>query len=372
MGGLKTPEQNRASVAKHYQENKDEILRTKVLLRISQGSIPNKVSREKYKITDDEINRIRREHNLTPAQAQAPAPKAQAPTPKAQAPLIKELSLEQVKEYLSTSISNFNTFKTRYGNIKTLFVGHEKNILPILIKPKKFLHKHFVSDEAGGTNLNTLQVRAASLLYLVDHYPGLKEMVPFDLFLKIFETIKNESQHVNIQKGLTEKIEPFSEIKTRIENNYPPNSDEVLLINLYNELPRRRDFADIKIKSNGGTQENWLDVKTGLLHMNIIQKVHKDPFVHKLSNRTLDLIKYSLKKNPRETLLKGSYSKAMKVLGGVNLLRHAKVSEETQGEPDLEKRIALSKLMGHSAQTQQAYRRELETSEALKKLLLKK
>ena len=61
-----TPAENRRAVKKHYDDNTEEVLKSKVIKRILQGKIPQKRSLEKYEIDQGVLNEIRAEANLPP------------------------------------------------------------------------------------------------------------------------------------------------------------------------------------------------------------------------------------------------------------------------------------------------------------------
>ena len=53
-------ETNRKSVKKFYDANKDEILKNKVIKRILSGKVPQKRSLDKFEITNDMVNEMRK------------------------------------------------------------------------------------------------------------------------------------------------------------------------------------------------------------------------------------------------------------------------------------------------------------------------
>lgn len=362
MGGLKTVEQNRLSVAKHYASNKDDILRGKILLRVSKGHMPQKVSMERYDLTEDEINAERLKGGLEPIVIKKKFKRSDAPptVQVADAPLKKKISLEDVKNYYDETISNPNTRKTRYMNVKKVFQDFcpeaLDNILPCLKKPKK-LFTHILDNE---TNASTILVKFASLLHLVDYYPGLAEKVNRDLYFKMFEGAKEEADNHIIQKQLDDVVPAFSSIVKEVEDKYPSQSDEVIMVKLYDQITRRGDFIDIKI-GKGTNEENYL--VGDILHMNDIKKTEKEPFTEKLKPELMKLISQSLKDRPRKSLFVNAI-KTVKNLGGVRLLRKAKASEILVGQNyhDPDKRKALAKNMGHGLRTQSGYIRKLKDS----------
>ena len=54
------------AVKKHYENNKDKVLKKRIINRILEGKVPQMASLEKFEITEDMVNEIRAEVDLDP------------------------------------------------------------------------------------------------------------------------------------------------------------------------------------------------------------------------------------------------------------------------------------------------------------------
>jgi hypothetical protein len=340
MGGIKTIEANRLSVSKYYASNKDDINRNKILLRIKEGHMPQKISMERYEITPDEVNAERIKGGLEPIEIKNKFKKP-------------EITLEKIKEFTDT-ITSPSTRKIRFLSLKKVFEEYcTGDILQCLQKPKK-MFEGIIDNE---TNASSILIHVASLLYLVDNYPGLSEKVDRNFFFKMFEGAKLESDNHLIQLKIDDVVPKFSSIVETVEKKYSSASDEVIMVKLYDQVTRRGDFIDIKI-GKGTDNENYL--VGDILHMNDLKKIKKEPFTEQLKPELMKLITQSLKDRPR-TVLFTQAQRTVSNIGGVRLLRKAKASEELEGDAysNPEKRKALAQNMGHSLGTQAGYIRKL-------------
>ena len=198
------------------------------------------------------------------------------------------------------------------------------------------------------------------------------EVTPFvrDQFHEQYEIAKTAAKERSIQNQLTEKVERFDSIVAKIEAHFPPLSDEVILVKMYDEVALRKDFDDLLLVV-GDPKESvprWINLKTGELVIKDFNKTSKryGELRHILSPRVLDLIRqvsptrkylFTLK---TETLFKKMQSVVPKI--GSQLLRKSKVSTATEGNKILDPKIRheLWNQMKHSPETQLTYRREIE------------
>lgn len=222
-------------------------------------------------------------------------------------------------------------------------------------------------------NVGTRQAVFLSFLKAIDTYPDLRDAVnPFarDRILKGYEASKLAARERAIQTQLTEKVERMDSIIAKIEKHFDPLSDEVLLVNMYDEIALRIDFDDILLVTQDPdeTEKRWINVRTGELVIKDFNKTNKryDEVRHTLSAKMLEKIKQVhvdrkyLLTLKSETLFKKMKSVVPKI--GSQLLRKSKVSTETEGAKilDHDVRHALWNQMKHSPETQLTYRREIK------------
>jgi hypothetical protein len=210
-------------------------------------------------------------------------------------------------------------------------------------------------------NPNTKHTYLTAILNVIDTNDKLKKF--HDKYKKVWDELKQEKETFNIQKQLTEKVPSFTSIKKRIEKDFPAESDEVLMINLYNEITVRNDFDDLTFDTN---DPNHIDLKKGTITLKKFKKTDKKykPIEnYKLSKKFMQMIKKSHDENPRDKVFtKQMKSIFKKTKTGVNEIRHAKISEELKGSKitDQDKREELRQKMLHSSATQLRYIRNLE------------
>lgn len=222
-------------------------------------------------------------------------------------------------------------------------------------------------------NVGTRQAVFLSFLKAIDTYPDLQDAInPFvrHRIYEGYEASKLQARERAIQTQLTEKVERMDSIVAKIEKHFDPLSDEVLLINMYDEIALRKDFDDIKLVSQDPdeTELRWINVRTGELVIKDFNKTNKryGEVRHTLSAKMLQKIKQVYAQREylltlkTETLFKKMKSVVPKI--GSQLLRKSKVSTETEGakllDPDV--RHTLWTQMKHSPETQLTYRREIK------------
>lgn len=342
-----TPEANRKNVAKFYAENKDDIQKRAVLKRLEEGKAVRKATLEKYGITQE-------------------APKKQPA--KRGGYTINQLDLHYQKRVQDDNIQMAQRTADDYiRNMKRILVdtGCSPDIDLLECLNKGIVLDHILKQYP---NPNTRKTYLQVFLYAIDNTPKLKEQVKNrDRYFKEWEKAKEDATGHQIQKQVEGKVERFSTIKKRIEKDFPKNSQEVLLINLYDELTMRNDFGDIIIFDKTppkSKEDNYLVLTTGRLIINNFNKTGNKykPVNIKLSTGLMRKVRKSLKEDPRGMLFDDTAKLFKNMKTGVNELRHAKISEELEGDniKDPEKRKELYDKMMHSPATQLNYIRQLK------------
>jgi len=343
-----TPEANRKNVAKFYAENKDEIQKRAVLKRLEEGKAVRQATLDKYNI-------------------QAPAPPKKQPA-KRGGYTINQLELHYQKRVDDENVQMSQRTADDYiRNMKRILndtgCNPDVDLIDCLNKGTAldFILKQY-------PNPNTRKTYLQVMLYAIDNTPKLKEQVKNrDRYFKEWEKAKEQATGHQIQKQVEGKVERFSAIKKRIEKEFPKYSQEVLLINLYDELTMRNDFADLlvfeKTPSPPLKDDNYIVLSTGRIFINNFNKTGNKykGINHKLSKGFMKMARKSLKQDPRGILFDDTAKLFKNMKTGVNELRHAKISEELEGDniKDPEKRKELYDKMMHSPATQLNYIRKL-------------
>ncbi len=352
-------DKHRQAVKKHYDANTDKVLKRKVLARIKKGTIPQYTVMEKYGITLDEMNKIRESAGFEKVQKVNPPRKRSKPF---------RFTKDNVAEiYNELAKTNPGTAETHFKLLRDYLPDDVLNFY----KNKEYLKildsSTFITNKKTKTyNVNTATSIMAAMLNLLDRAEELKNKVGEDIYEDVkdsFNTLKIQKEQHNITKAQTETVEKFSDIIKRVEADNTLDSEEVLLVNLYDNITARNDFEDLSFDT---TEPNHIDLDDGTITLREYKKTNKKyPAIVNvpLKKKVLNLLKKSHERNPRDKVftkkIKSIFRKA-KI--GVDLLRHAKISEELAGSKikDQAKREALRQKMLHSPLTQLSYVRKLK------------
>jgi hypothetical protein len=209
----------------------------------------------------------------------------------------------------------------------------------------------------------------------------------YDRCHKVF-IIKCEDQTEKRKTDKEEMVIPYTEYHKRILDHFGKDSKEYLIASLYNELTCRDDFGCMRILriipyDNGSDNILFIDHRKEKCHItlnryktfNIYGKI-----IRRLSPELCSLIVSYTERNrllgflfPEETETGlGTYitnmNKKIDIDGGVNYIRHSKVSEflkRTDLTPEMRLQFSIDCM--HSESMQQKYRRGV-LSENLKVL----
>ena len=361
----KDPKKSLDAVKKHYESHKDEVLKKRIISRILDGKIPQMASLEKFEITEDMINEMRGEVGLDPIKIKSPRKKKQQ-QPEA------VITLQSIHD-LYNKLAEENKIAPRtaeghYTNFRRIINGidcADEDMVKCLNDPSKIIDyiNKLKNPKGEDASINTKHTYMTAVLNVIDTNPTLAKAVPRDKYKEAWDTLKEAKDSSNIQKQLTEETPSFTSIKERIEKDNPDWSEEVLMINLYDQITPRNDFDDLTFDTS---DPNHIDLEEGTITLKDFKKTNKKykPIMdYKLSKHFMELLKKSLKANPREKV----FSKKMRSIfkkahTGINEIRHAKISEELSGEniKDPAKREALKEKMLHSSATQLSYVRGLK------------
>lgn len=357
----KDPKNSLKAVKKHYECHKNEVLKKRIISRILQGAVPQQGSLDKFVITADMLNEMRAEVNLPPITIKPTRKKKMV-----KEPIKTKISLQYIHDHYNTMVKEDKiapkTGEDYYKVFRRVMQGSGCEDLDMIecLKTKdviKYLQNKY------SANPNTLHTYLTAVLNVIDTIPIISKEVDRDAYKEAWDQAKAIKETFNIQKKLTEKVIKFTDLKKRIENENPDWSEEVLMINLYDEITVRNDFDNLTFDT---TDPNHIDLEDGtitLKEFNKTDKRYKPIINYKLSNKFIETLKKSLKSRPREKVFtKQMRSILKKAKTGINEIRHSKISEELSGEniKDETKRKALQEKMLHSSATQLNYIRELK------------
>ncbi len=341
------------AVKKHYDANKTKVLKSKVIGRIKKGSVPQKSSLDTHDITLAELNEIRKEAGFEPI-AEIKEPRKRS---------------KPFKFDLSNIHDTYNKLAEE-GKVKpTTAETHYKLIRGLIGEtPVKdfYMNKDFEKLKDDNYNPNTAASSAAAVLNVLDTNAELKDKVGEKIYEEVqelFNELKIKKEQHNIKRQQTEEVPKFSSIVKRIEEENAKGSEEVLLINLYDNITARNDFEELSFDTK---EPNHIDLGEGTITLREFKKTNKryKPIIdYPLNKKVLGLLKDSHTAFPRDKVFtKKIRSIFKKAKIGIDLMRHAKISEELAGSKvkDEKKREALREKMLHSPMTQLSYIRKLK------------
>jgi hypothetical protein len=299
---------------------------------------------------------------------------------------IKVLTLEDCLNLIQNSDYTISSKTTYLTDIKRFFkLSKCINFQECFQKPQHMIDVILESDFAINTKKQTLQI----IIILIDKFSVFK-LVNIskkqakkvrDLFQYHFDEYKEKSNDLN-QERAKMKIPSFNQYLSKVTAEYNKNSKEYLIILLYSVLTLRDNFKAMKIiqnKNENDETNNFLllqnvNNKTNLTFIvnNYKTKGRYDKFqfavpTGELKTKLLDWISFK-KLNYGDYLFgKSSLSSFISnlnktlfsdTIGGVNLLRHIRVSE-TDPNLSFEERNKLAANMLHSMATQKKYRQQI-------------
>lgn len=281
---------------------------------------------------------------------------------------------EDINNWLDANIPTASTAKNYKQRINPVLKTIESdNIFPS-IKNKDILKK--ILDKSGSAS--TIKGATQVFLKLIVGYPGLREAVGesvYNTYNKFFMEANSDMQNGYIQKvvekDVKDEIDSYSSIKKKIEDRFPVGSDERLYTYLYEYVPVRDNMAEVFIVPNVAAtkdkSKNYLVMSTKTVVINKYKKEGKYGMLKfKLPKDIYKMIDTTKPKifNHGATLTSWVHKmlKEIGIDGGVNVFRHAFISEKLDGEniknPELRKE--LYEKMGHSPAVQLQYIRKLK------------
>lgn len=225
--------------------------------------------------------------------------------------------------------------------------------------------------ENKSSNYNTQKVYAQSVVYFIDHYPGMTEKLK-----DVREAYKTFWEELKLLVAENPKeyndLPSLEEITSKVNEKYGTDSIEALYIAFYKEAPMRLDFQNIKVYGSANQvnegQKKFVVYQSKKFVATEYNKTSKKygTSEYKLSNELIDKIKASLKKKPRDELFVFSNKNPTKAITNLfkgagffnislNSLRH--IMSNTAETPT--EKIELAKKMGHSVNASKNYRDQI-------------
>ena len=276
--------------------------------------------------------------------------------------------------------------KIKYKHdITTMFLLTKcPDMVECLKKPDEILDKiqngTQLSDETNtkkyaiNSQLGFLQI----ILFCIDTFKFPISPETKERYADLYDLLKAESKEQTEIRNSTKVVLPFADYLQLIEDKFGSASKQNLLSNLYFDVTCRDDYAEIVLVEDETDADdkklNYIvlpltgNASVVLNHFKTGKKygVVKRPF----SEITTDLLRKYItnKKTPityGDKLFKSKnlsdyvvkMNKAIGESGGINIFRNMRVTDQKDNSTLVEK-LALSKTMGHSLETQKRYQRK--------------
>lgn len=343
-------ELTRNRVAKHYDANKEEI---------------NRKRREKYAL----------KHPKSAPQAEpAQAPETNMVVEKLETITLPKTKTIKVKKVLKQLDTDFIPLLKEQGKIK--YIADLKRIVAIIgtnnlleLNKKATFDKLITSTKKNGEPYATNSRKAdfQCILYLIDSCGlAVKKQPYFDKF----QEYKIESSDDRDEKA-KEIIPTFKDYLGKVATTYGKDSKLFLIGSLYDAFTIRDDYQLKLVNKPDNEKDNFLvlpsmkiiinSYKTDKKYGQLVFQPKKPlvTLIKKFIERTkLGLGDYLFENKPLTQFVSVNNAK-MGFKGSINLFRHMKITDEHPNATP-EKKVELTKIMGHSVLVQKNYLKSLK------------
>lgn len=278
----------------------------------------------------------------------------------------KKLTYEEAKEYFNQLTMNENSRKKYLGDLKRLSqIIKCDNFILCFKQHKKILNQINEANYAINTKKSVLQ----TILFMNTRFKLELPKNSDDAYKREFDILKDKSLAEGEVKSKRETMS-FTEYLAKIKEKFGADSKMYVIARLYDELTLRDDFV-LEIVDSMPTDKTKNFIVMGK-KVTVVINVYKTSSKYKeivvnLTAGLATLIKKYIKDNKLEV---GQYlfgnkklspfiskkSKEVGMMGGVNELRHMKVTDELKGLTS-EQKVDLSFKMKHSPLVQSRYLR---------------
>lgn len=288
-----------------------------------------------------------------------------------------------------------STLKTYISSTKLLFrvLNNTKNLktsLADITKTVKLINNaNTAKDNTKKLSTNTQKQLFQTILYLNDKL-GLN--LPADTkqkYLMKFQEFNLISSDDNKERTINamESVIPYSKYMKLVKETFE-NSQPLLIVNMFNEIPCRDDFDGILIKSKKDIVKDSsfnyfilpedINKVASVYVQNFKTSKKYDPIEGDYSKHTTNLMRKFIdeeNKDKKDAIIYGKHlfkekqlspfvSKMNDIMGlekakGINYLRHSKISEELSKIKSAKERIELADKFKHSPMTQLNYVRKM-------------
>ena len=320
------------------------------------------------------------------AQQHAPPPPVVVIEPEPIPSADNMFNLRNTTKFLETNTLNKHTLNKQLGALRSMFrVTEIDNIGSTLTTFNTIKRMVESSLQINGEPYSV--ATKSGFIYVVIHLITKMEIPMTKTVFKKYTDYYTELKIQEQDKARARKTDPafavlpYTTYMERIEKQFGKNSKQFLVASLYNEVVARDNFGSISIipNINGVVDDkaNYLFVPSNIeTPMKIILQTFKNvAFIggvtYKLSMELSNLLRYyilnhkltdklfpEIKKGMLSQFI-NSMNKKIGVNGGINYIRHSKVSEFLATNPTAEQRRIFSEKSQQSTDTQYDYTRML-------------
>ena len=279
------------------------------------------------------------------------------------------ITLTDVRDFYDMHPKNttkvwFNNYFNPVKRLLTECLDVKTDIVVCLKKYDNVIQKMQEKYESA----ETVKFYLRALLFLIENYPDLKDVVKKEKYVLAYDTAKMKAMEDLAQKPVKANV-PYATIKEKVLAKYGEDSREMLLVDFYEQVPVRLDLDNIYVYANSSVVSTpapgkYLNLKSKVLTMSVFNKTvekYGDKVV-KLSDDLILKIRKYLK--PDQDVLfifpvsQGKFIANMLRAAGIDggtmgTLRHSVASKEMTAA----ERTETARISGHSGQESLQYRR---------------
>ena len=290
----------------------------------------------------------------------------------------KELSYDDVMIHLAEVIEKQSTLAKYKQDFKRLIMITEcDNIIKCLKHPKKIISQIEEGRKSDDTpySINTKKSLYQTILFLISHFKLNVSSSNIKILMKKFEEYKVLSSDYTKLVSEEKEIISFHSYIEKVKEHFGINSKMYVLTLLYNDITLRDDFV---LKIINKKEEATDDSKNYIIlpakgNLKLIINSYKTNSKYGVINHTLTstlskiirtyiethAIENYLFGNKKLTSFVSTNNKEMGISGGINEMRHMKITDELQNV-SAEMRVTLAEKMKHSPATQLSYLRKMK------------
>lgn len=299
-------------------------------------------------------------------------------------------NLEKTNQFLQLNSLNKNTRDKQIGALKALFrvsgINNIGSTMTTFNTVKRGIESGLqLNGKPYSIGSKALQMQV--LLYLIDKMKIPMTEIVLKKYDDLYKELKIQEVDISREKKTDPKhaVLPYTTYLEQIEKKFGKDSKQFLIASMYNEVVARDNFGSLVIIPNlkdvVNKSQNYLIMPSNIeLPMKMVLQKYKtvgskEGMTFTLTQHLSNILRYYILnhkltdklfpeiKNGLLSAFITSMNKKIKIDGGINYIRHSKVSEFLATKPTPEERRIFSERTMHSLETQLNYNRVLVEEE---------